>query len=109
MRRWGAVTGGGGGWVQCRRCCTANSTWLAACKHIPAVLELRLLPTPPGRQKKTAVNPVPVAGTFDLVTETDKQCEAVVYSRLSAAFPAHKFIGEEGSSAQVRSVALPAG
>lgn len=108
MRRWG----GGDGWwwwvgaVQTLLYCQQH---LAACKHIPAGLELRLLPTPPGRQKKAAVNPVPVAGTFDLVTETDKQCEAVVYSRLSAAFPAHKFIGEEGSSAQVRSVALPAG
>lgn len=39
-------------------------------------------------------------GTFDLVTETDKQCEETVLTRLSSAFPTHKFIGEENSSAQ---------
>ena len=40
-------------------------------------------------------------GNTDLVTETDRQCESLVLARLQAAFPDHKFIGEEGSSAQV--------
>ncbi|KAI8466511.1 MAG: 3.1.2 inositol monophosphatase [Monoraphidium minutum] len=31
----------------------------------------------------------------DLVTETDKKCEEVIRARLLAAFPAHRFIGEE--------------
>lgn len=37
---------------------------------------------------------------MDLVTETDKQCEEEIYSRLRAAFPDHAFIGEEGSASQ---------
>ena len=41
------------------------------------------------------------AGDADLVTETDKKCEALILERISAAFPAHKFIGEEGSAVQV--------
>ncbi|EFN58920.1 hypothetical protein CHLNCDRAFT_34254 [Chlorella variabilis] len=40
------------------------------------------------------------SGDTDLVTETDKRCEELVLSRISAAFPDHKFIGEEGSAAQ---------
>ncbi|PSC69083.1 Inositol monophosphatase 3 [Micractinium conductrix] len=40
------------------------------------------------------------AGDADLVTETDKKCEALILERISAAFPAHKFIGEEGSAVQ---------
>ena len=39
-------------------------------------------------------------GKFDLVTETDKQCEELILKALRQAFPAHKFIGEEGSAAQ---------
>ena len=35
------------------------------------------------------------------MTETDKQCEAIILSKIQAAFPDHKFIGEEGSAAQV--------
>ncbi|KAL6772288.1 hypothetical protein ACKKBG_A29640 [Auxenochlorella protothecoides x Auxenochlorella symbiontica] len=38
--------------------------------------------------------------SVDLVTETDKQCEEEIYSRLRAAFPDHAFIGEEGSASQ---------
>ena len=34
-----------------------------------------------------------------MVTETDTRCEAVLRSRLAAAFPAHRFIGEEESAA----------
>ena len=40
-------------------------------------------------------------GAVDLVTETDKHCEAVILSKIQSAFPDHKFIGEEGSAAQV--------
>eukprot|EP01025_Chloroclados_australasicus_P016298 TRINITY_DN18126_c0_g2_i5.p1 TRINITY_DN18126_c0_g2~~TRINITY_DN18126_c0_g2_i5.p1 ORF type:complete len:317 (+),score=44.56 TRINITY_DN18126_c0_g2_i5:105-953(+) len=39
-------------------------------------------------------------GAVDLVTETDKQCEKLVYEKLRDAFPEHKFIGEEGSAEQ---------
>jgi len=39
-------------------------------------------------------------GAVDLVTETDKKCEALISSALHAAFPDHCFIGEEGSAAQ---------
>jgi hypothetical protein len=42
-----------------------------------------------------------VQGDTDLVTETDRRCEELVLSRIRAAFPDHKFIGEEGSAAQV--------
>ena len=42
----------------------------------------------------------PPAGAVDLVTETDKRCEALVHAHLSAAFPSHRFIGEEESAAQ---------
>lgn len=34
----------------------------------------------------------------DLVTETDKECEEKIVSKIRQAFPAHKFIGEEESS-----------
>ncbi|CAI5950030.1 unnamed protein product [Closterium sp. NIES-65] len=37
-------------------------------------------------------------GKVDLVTETDKQCEALIMQHISAAYPSHKFIGEEESS-----------
>lgn len=40
------------------------------------------------------------SGAVDLVTETDKACEQLIYTALHRAYPAHKFIGEEGSSAQ---------
>lgn len=35
-----------------------------------------------------------------MVTESDKKCEALILSAIQAAFPDHKFIGEEGSAAQ---------
>lgn len=38
---------------------------------------------------------------MDLVTETDKKCEEIVFSSIREAFPDHKFIGEEDSAAQV--------
>jgi inositol-phosphate phosphatase/L-galactose 1-phosphate phosphatase len=41
---------------------------------------------------------VELKGAVDLVTETDKACEAMVLSRIRAAFPDHAFIGEEGSA-----------
>lgn len=47
-----------------------------------------------------------VAGDADLVTETDKACEALVLGRIRAAFPDHKFIGEEGSAAQASRLPL---
>ena len=40
------------------------------------------------------------AGKVDLVTETDKECEKLIFGRLKEAFPDHQFIGEEESSAQ---------
>lgn len=40
------------------------------------------------------------AGAVDLVTETDKACEQLIYNALNRSYPDHKFIGEEGSSAQ---------
>lgn len=40
------------------------------------------------------------AASVDLVTETDKQCEALIYDLLRQSFPDHAFIGEEGSAAQ---------
>ncbi|KAK9842473.1 hypothetical protein WJX81_001652 [Elliptochloris bilobata] len=39
-------------------------------------------------------------GAMDLVTETDKECEALILQALQDAFPTHRFIGEEGSAAQ---------
>ncbi|KDD75655.1 inositol monophosphatase [Helicosporidium sp. ATCC 50920] len=38
-------------------------------------------------------------GAVDLVTETDRECEALILRRLGAAFPNHAFIGEESSAA----------
>jgi inositol-phosphate phosphatase/L-galactose 1-phosphate phosphatase len=35
----------------------------------------------------------------DLVTETDKNCEDVIYQMLQQHFPTHQFIGEEQASA----------
>ncbi|KAJ3288601.1 Inositol monophosphatase 2 [Borealophlyctis nickersoniae] len=37
----------------------------------------------------------------DLVTATDRQVEELVFSQLRAAFPNHKFIGEESTSASI--------
>lgn len=37
-------------------------------------------------------------GTVDLVTETDKACEALILESISSSFPSHQFIGEEGSA-----------
>ena len=45
-------------------------------------------------------------GAVDLVTETDKACEALILARVRAAFPDHAFIGEEGSSAAGATAAL---
>jgi len=39
-------------------------------------------------------------GAVDLVTETDKQSENLVYSHIQNAFPTHRFIGEEGTAEQ---------
>ncbi|KAL4534484.1 hypothetical protein Ndes2526A_g05380 [Nannochloris sp. 'desiccata'] len=39
-------------------------------------------------------------GAVDLVTETDKQCENLIFGAIRTAFPTHKFIGEEESAAQ---------
>ncbi|KAG6553860.1 hypothetical protein Mapa_004777 [Marchantia paleacea] len=37
-------------------------------------------------------------GKVDLVTETDKACEKIIFEHLSKAFPSHKLLGEEASS-----------
>ena len=51
-------------------------------------------------QAFTEEKDVEFKGTMDLVTATDKQCEDTILSAITHAFPDHKFIGEEGSSAQ---------
>ncbi|KAH9749838.1 Inositol-phosphate phosphatase [Citrus sinensis] len=38
-------------------------------------------------------------GQVDLVTETDKACEDLIFNHLKQQFPAHKFIGEETTAA----------
>ncbi|PKU64758.1 inositol monophosphatase 3 [Dendrobium catenatum] len=38
-------------------------------------------------------------GLVDLVTETDKECEELIFNHLKKHFPSHKFIGEETSAA----------
>ncbi|XP_031130485.1 inositol monophosphatase 3 isoform X2 [Ipomoea triloba] len=38
-------------------------------------------------------------GTVDLVTETDKACEDLIFNHLKKHFPSHKFIGEETTAA----------
>ncbi|PHT54418.1 Inositol monophosphatase 2 [Capsicum baccatum] len=38
-------------------------------------------------------------GQVDLVTETDKACEDLIFNHLKQHFPTHKFIGEETSAA----------
>ncbi len=35
-------------------------------------------------------------GTLDLVTEADRQSQEMIFARLSASFPEHDFLGEEG-------------
>ncbi|KAI9123758.1 hypothetical protein K1719_005058 [Acacia pycnantha] len=39
-------------------------------------------------------------GQVDLVTETDKQCEELIFKHLKQIYPTHKFIGEETTAAQ---------
>lgn len=50
------------------------------------------------RQSFNAPKDVQHKGKVDLVTETDKQCEALILQHIMRAFPDHKFIGEESSS-----------
>ncbi|CAH1423727.1 unnamed protein product [Lactuca virosa] len=38
-------------------------------------------------------------GSVDLVTETDKSCEDLIFNHLKDCFPSHKFIGEETTAA----------
>lgn len=38
-------------------------------------------------------------GQVDLVTETDKACEKIIFQRLQQKYPDHQFIGEETSAA----------
>lgn len=38
-------------------------------------------------------------GQVDLVTETDKECEVLIFNHLKQHFPNHKFIGEETTAA----------
>ncbi|KAK9808469.1 hypothetical protein WJX73_009761 [Symbiochloris irregularis] len=39
-------------------------------------------------------------GKVDLVTETDKECEALIFGLLKEQYPDHKYIGEEDTAAQ---------
>ncbi|CAI5464223.1 unnamed protein product [Closterium sp. Yama58-4] len=50
------------------------------------------------RRSFNAPKDVQHKGKVDLVTETDKQCEALIMQHITAAYPSHKFIGEEESS-----------
>uniref|UniRef100_A0A7N0VIZ8 Inositol-1-monophosphatase n=1 Tax=Kalanchoe fedtschenkoi TaxID=63787 RepID=A0A7N0VIZ8_KALFE len=43
---------------------------------------------------------VELKGQVDLVTETDKACEDLVFSYLEQKYPEHKFIGEETTAAE---------
>ena len=56
-----------------------------------------------GEQIKQAFNEdknIQFKGKLDLVTATDQHCEQTISATINQAFPDHKFIGEEGSSAQ---------
>ncbi|XP_043693198.1 inositol monophosphatase 3-like [Telopea speciosissima] len=46
-----------------------------------------------------AVGATKRAGEVDLVTETDKVCEDLIFNHLKQHFPEHKFIGEETTAA----------
>ncbi|EMS56565.1 Inositol monophosphatase 1 [Triticum urartu] len=46
-----------------------------------------------------AVDAAKSAGEVDLVTETDKACEDLIFNHLRMLYPDHKFIGEETSAA----------
>lgn len=43
----------------------------------------------------TSILAFSVAGSVDLVTDTDKACESLIFSKLLAAFPEHVLVGEE--------------
>ncbi|KAG7019374.1 Inositol monophosphatase 1, partial [Cucurbita argyrosperma subsp. argyrosperma] len=47
----------------------------------------------------TAVDAAKRAGEVDLVTETDKACEDLIFNHLKEHYPSHKFIGEETTAA----------
>ncbi|KAG5561194.1 hypothetical protein RHGRI_004274 [Rhododendron griersonianum] len=46
-----------------------------------------------------AVEAAKKAGEVDLVTETDKACEDLIFNHLKQYFPSHQFIGEETTAA----------
>ncbi|XP_075513776.1 inositol-phosphate phosphatase-like isoform X2 [Primulina tabacum] len=46
-----------------------------------------------------AVDVAKIAGEVDLVTETDKTCEKLIFDHLKQHFPEHKFVGEETTAA----------
>ncbi|XP_073273910.1 inositol-phosphate phosphatase-like isoform X2 [Primulina huaijiensis] len=46
-----------------------------------------------------AVDAAKIAGEVDLVTETDKKCEDLIFYHLKQQFPEHKFVGEETTAA----------
>ncbi|CAI5483792.1 unnamed protein product [Closterium sp. Yama58-4] len=62
---------------------------IASCVHTPCACTMSL---------SAWRTPQPLACAVDLVTETDKQCEALIMQHISATYPSHKFIGEEESS-----------
>ncbi|KAI5447071.1 vacuolar transporter chaperone [Lathyrus oleraceus] len=47
----------------------------------------------------SAVDAAHKAGEVDLVTETDKACEELIFNHLKQLYPTHKFIGEETTAA----------
>ncbi|KAJ1427139.1 Inositol monophosphatase-like [Sesbania bispinosa] len=47
----------------------------------------------------SAVDAARKAGEVDLVTETDKACEDLIFNHLKQLYPTHKFIGEETTAA----------
>lgn len=50
------------------------------------------------RQRVSATREIDYKGLVNLVTDADRASEALIASRLRAAYPDHRLIGEEGSS-----------
>lgn len=49
------------------------------------------------RERLQHARTIDFKGTVDLVTDADRASEALIVSRISEAFPTHRFLGEEGA------------
>lgn len=49
------------------------------------------------RERLQHTRTIDFKGTVDLVTDADRASEALIVSRISEAFPSHRFLGEEGA------------